>query len=620
MIMQTIRAWAKRRHRIPVLMAIGLLAILALLLTFLLFEISPLERSVFSSLIVWSNALVLVVNWTPIFLVMVLLFFLTANLVASVASVSFVLIAMAVVNRIKLDLRGDPLVHWDFAMLHEALGISAAFGAWPIALAALAIAAFLGLSILLCIALRNEKPAWQVRVGGGLATLAALLLCNATLLSSPVLEKRLPVWGSFYNMADVHNSKGNLYSFLYNWNRSRVGAPAGYSAQKAKSDMDAYAAALPAPSAAHPNIVMIMGEAFSDISDEGAFYFADSRDPLTQFKALAQEGLSGHIVAPSRGGGTSDTEFDVLTARPSRFFRNAPYAYRTIVGPTPAIPSQLRSIGYQTYALHPGYGWFYNRKNVYPFLGFDTIVFEDAFAREAYLDTFIREDATFDMLLEAILAQKTQPEKPLFAFCVTIQNHGGYLDRYFAGGTDNFTATVSLTDTEQNILSNYFAGVVDADEQLGRLAAFLREQDEPYVLVYFGDHLPSFEPALYDKIIPGADAPEGSYTQLTRLYRTPFLIWQNEAASALGILPDLPAAAQGQTFSSHYLGAYLLELLGLDAVSPLFRYANALRDRVPVVMESISFGANHQPIGEGSAEAAALQTYRHWTYWLQSGF
>lgn len=606
------QAWVEKRHHVPPLMAIGILLVVSLLLTYLVFWISPQKMNVLSSLILWSGGLTILVNLLPLFLLMTLLYFCTANLAASIAPVAFVAVLMAVVNRIKQSLRGDPLVHWDLPLVKEAVNVVRGFGFWPLALGITAAIVFLLLTVFAATHFRIEKLCARTRIIGALATAAVITVLNFTLYASPAVAKALPVWGSFYNSTDVHNSRGNIYAFLYDWNTSRTRTPDGFDEDRADAFISAYAEETPAETAsARPHIIMIMGEAFSDLSESAACDFTGYTDPLAHFKSLTSEGIGGSIVVSARGGGTADTEFDVLTARPTRLNRGVPYQYRTIIRSIEAMPSLLAGAGYDAFAMHPGYGWFYNRQNVYQLLGFDEIVFEDAFDRDTYMDTFIREDATYDMLLEMIQSRlDTSPDTPMFGFCLTIQNHAPYADRFVPSGTATFTPTVPMTEGEVTVLSNYFAGVTDADAQLSRLTDLLNAQDTPCIVVYFGDHLPALDEALYDKLIPGAEAAEGSYEYETRLYRTPFVIWPNAAAREQNLLKDIALPKNG-TISSQFLGAYMMELLGLENLSPYWRFVGEVRAQYPVITELAAYTPDGTPAN--ADDDTLLRAYYDWT-------
>lgn len=619
--MRRIGRFISRRHDVPLLLAAGICLIAAVLLMFAMVAISPLSGTVFRSLTVWSKGLMPFLNLLPLFLLMLLLYFITSSLGASIMPVAFVALAMAVTNRIKLTLRGDPLQHWDLSLISEVLGIIRGFGTRPILIGVALILLFLAISVVVTRCFRTVKLSRRARAIGGAVTAAVLLLCNATLYTSSALEASLPVWGSFYNQADVHNSKGNLYSFLYGWNRSRSAQPAGYSKQETRLSADAKADALEtALPNTLPNIIIIMGEAFSDLSESAAVDFTGFRDPLESFKRMGEEGILGHIVVPSRGGGTADTENDVLTAQPARFQRNAPYAYRSIVAACEAMPAMLASEGYDAFALHPGYAWFYNRQNIYPYLGFASCTFEDAFAPDAYRDTFISEEATFDMLLSLIEERIARDSLPMMGFCLTIQNHAAYHDRFLPSGVETFSPTVPMTADQRNTLSNYFHGISEADDALSRLKAYLDAQEEPFIVLYYGDHLPALEEALYDLLIPGADAEEGSYLQETRLNTVPFLIWQNAAAQAQHVLrEDLPGDGlpESRTISSSYLGAYLLRLLGLDSLSAYWQETATLLETYPILMEHIAYAADGSAVKIDASDT--LRSYRNWVYYRTHG-
>ena len=584
--------------------------------------LQPTEPYILAYLSYRSFFIMPLLNFLPIFGACLLLFFLTQNLAASMGVSGYLALAMATVNRVKLLLRGDPLLHWDFSMVAEVLGIAGQVDRRMVPMFLLSLLLFAAVFIAFHKKVRVEPLPGKRRAVCALACAAALLLVNQTAYKSPALNKWLGVYGSFYNQADIHNSKGNLYSFLYNYNAHKNVRPAGYDpghvlAAMAEED-DASEAIL--AQAVRPHIIMVMMEAFSDISEQGAFDFSGRRDPLATFKALGQDGIAGSIIVPSRGGGTADTEFDVLTGRVSRYFRTAPYSYRLVTGPTEALPSLLAEAGYASFALHPGHPWFYNRQNVYPNLGFGFSVFEDAFPRHAYMNEYISDAATFDMLLDLLRAHmRDRPGVPLFSFCLTIQNHAAYHNRYLAPGTYLFDANTPLDEEDMNILSNYFAGVIDGDDGLRLLADYLDTLHEPAVIVFFGDHLPALTMELFDQIIPGADAAEGGFVRETRLYRTPFLIWENSRSrETLGIIPRAQALAmpENMTVSSNYLGAYLLELLGLDRLSPFFAHENALRAKFPVLLETLSF----LPDGTNASAAPAedlrmLKLFQDWVYY-----
>ena len=116
------------------------------------------------------------------------------------------------------------------------------------------------------------------------------------------------------NVAEVFRLCGFPYCFLHNYNLYSVEKPDGYSS----ADMKALAAsddAVYETPAVRPNVIFVMCEAYTDLSDEDVFLYSEEENPTHGFHVLAASGRakSGHIVVSNFGAGTANTEFDVLT-------------------------------------------------------------------------------------------------------------------------------------------------------------------------------------------------------------------------------------------------------------------------------------------------------------------
>lgn len=272
------------------------------------------------------------------------------------------------------------------------------------------------------------------------------------------------------------------------------------------------------------------------------------------------------------------------------------------------------------FSIHPGYAWFYNRQNVYPDLGFAASYFlEDSFdlATQGY-GGYVNETATMDKIIETLDTHIKETDTPLFSFTVTIQNHGPYEKKY---GTleQNFSSDIELNETQTDLLTQYFQGIGDADEQIGRLKEYAEGSDEPIVLVYFGDHLPGFSNGMefFDLLDYPIDA-NGSPEEQLAVYETPYLIWQNESAKAL---ENTKTAAEiglpeDGLISSQFLGSAVLELFLSDYESTLQHENNQLRRELPVCAKNIYVDANGTYKTEISEEQQkTLQRLINWQYY-----
>ena len=281
----------------------------------------------------------------------------------------------------------------------------------------------------------------------------------------------------------------------------------------------------------------------------------------------------------------------------------------------------LEKIGYDTLAIHPGYGWFYNRTNVYNNMGFDDFVYleEDFDLKTQSKGGYISDEVTAQSIIENFEKHSEESDDPLFEFCVTIQNHGPYEEKYDNQET-NFTTDVYLTDEEKAIYSGYFEGIDDADAQIETLVDYFEDSDEPVVLVFFGDHLPGFSNGMsyFSEFRPDIDL-NGNQWQLLKAYETPYFIWANDAALETTNFAenvenmDMPA---NNTMSSFYLGSMLLELLDLDGISSFFEYVNDMRTSIPIVFDDLymlSDGTLATVLSDYQNQL--LDYYKKWVYY-----
>jgi len=573
------------------------LAVMSFALALFLFLLQPLPFSYVWASIRGSSGLNLFLNWLPLFLLMLFLYFCGAGAVSAATAVGAVGIGLGFANRTKIILRGDPLVPWDLMLGGEVVGIARSFGAAAIFAVVGGILIYVLVAVVAASVIRSERIDWKWRVAGALACVVFALAANRPLYNNWQLNANLHIEGNIWNQVNQFNSRGFVYSFIHAFNTNRVMRPEGYDPDAVlawirKSDTSG-AARLAGQ--VLPHIIMIQGEAFSDISLSPHFDFTGFVDPLENWQELVHEGISGDLIVSVLGGGTAQTEFDVLTGLNSRQFAGVPFAFRMITDEFESFASILNSLGFRSEFIHPGFDWFYNRRNVYRFLGFERLVFLDEFDDATTKGMYISEYDTISRLIEMFAEHRDGfPGVPYFNFTVTIQNHGPYVDKFLYDGPvteANFSTDLDFAEIDINALSNYFHGIIDADVELRRLTDYLQELDEPVVLVYFGDHKPAFPARLYDTFIPTFEP--GSFEDLTRLFNVPFLIWMNDAALELyGVSHPSELkrdAGEELVFSAPFFGAFVMEILGLTNLSPFWDFNMELRRIFPIMTEMRSF-------------------------------
>lgn len=564
---------------------------------------------------------ILLWNFLPALLAVCLVYFITGRLFFSSALLQVVWILFAVSDKIKVSMRQEPLLPTDLTLIKEALTIVKTFPVYMLAL--IGIGAVAAIAILIFSFIRSEKqrPPVIARLVGILCVVLAALGLNSLVYDNKDLYDGYPVVENPYFQVNQYNTRGLVYSFFHQVNIMRLQAPEGY-------DKTQYDNLTSAPTVADgqpaPNIIMIMGEAYSDLSENEHISFEGYTDPMANYKELCakENAVSGHIAVANFGGGTSNTEYDVLTGLPTRFLDTALPSYNFIHHEIDALPYRLSQIGYETASIHPGYAWFYNRQNVYPDLGFETCYFlEDSFDLASQgIGGYVNEEATMDKILSVFEETIQSSSAPVFSFTVTIQNHGPYEKKY---GTlpQNFSTDVELTETETDLLTQYFYGMIDADREIGRLVDYAENSEEPIILVYFGDHLPGFSNGMefFDLLDYPKDA-NGTPEEQTAVYETPFVIWANDSAAAqCGFAENITEAAlpENGIISSFYLGALTTELAGIEGLSPLYDMLNDMRKEYPVLSDMYHVDAQGNYVQELPEDMQKqLDTLIGWQYYI----
>ena len=181
------------------------------------------------------------------------------------------------------------------------------------------------------------------------------------------------------------------------------------------------------------NVIMVMDEAFSDITDSDAFAFTAENDPLPNLHALREDphAVAGHIVVPGFAGGTANTEFDVLTGmQTNALAAGTTSSFRVVNRNLDSLFRVFGGDGYHTSFFHPGDDWFYNRENVYRWFGAEETVFADQMEALAYKGRWVTDDYMAG-LIEQEFADTVAAGETLFHYTTTIQNHMSYtLDKY----------------------------------------------------------------------------------------------------------------------------------------------------------------------------------------------
>lgn len=612
----------KKKSVFPVWHAFALLLIAGYTTFFCIYAAPASFRYVLGQMLRMQPHL-LILNGIPVLLTGMAFAFFFRNGFFGGAAANLIWGLLALGNRVKIQVRDDPVYPQDLGLLKE---VTDAAGSYEIHLPWLLIGMVLA-STALCIVLgccftlrksRKRKAFW-LRLAAGLASLAALAVLVLTLYASKSLYNSF-YCSNFYHISTVYNELGFPYCFCYNATTYQVEKPEGYSRAEAAAWNNAPGAEAKAPDV---HVIFVMNEAFSDLSEEGVFLFDEGDDPLKNYHRIiaGDNCLAGHLIVPGFAGGTANTEFDVLTGMQTNMLSpTATSAFRCFTDTLPSLLTCYRDAGYTTSFIHPGNDWFYNRENVYRWMGAEETLFVDEMENVRTKGAWVTDDYVAD-LIEQRFETAVAAGESLCNVTVTIQNHMSYTaDKYGDAAIPRVKLAQSVSGEVQTMVDVYMEGIRDNDAMLGRLTDYFAAQSEPVLLVFWGDHLPYFgDERLGFRELGLAIADGDSAADPFRQYETPYLLWCNDAAAEVLDFADtaksLDLPANGR-ISASYLGALTMELMRRDGQSPWFSYLNEARRAMPVYRKNMGYTAGGELFRELPAELNETLTKLHrWTYY-----
>ncbi len=476
--------------------------------------------------------------------------------------------------------RGNPILPWDLTALGTALNVS---GSYHFSITGRMAFALLILAALTAWILRRRKEG-RLRLGG--KGRVAALLCAVFCFRAVFYSGNLQSFGistDVWDQAKAYRESGILGAFIGNLEFLDVDVPTGYSAGYAEELLAAASSSREgneeiwlsrsegtAETEEKPHIIAIMNESWADFEAFGNLEL--TQEAMGYIHSL--DAMHGYAYTSVFGAGTSASEFEFLTGNTMAFLPPGSIPYQQyVLHPTQSLASILKENGYTCLAFHPGERNSWQRDQAYPLLGFDSFkcgADMDVEAKESH--GYINDQSDFNQIIWEF--ENREPGEKLFLFNVTIQSHGSYTD-------PNYPATVQLADEPGRypMAEQYLSLVKETDEAFRTLIEYFEKQDEPVIILMFGDHQPSLEQEFLDKAY-GVKQEDMTMEEYMGKFRVPFLVWSNTelAAEDPGIM------------SLNFLGQYLLSCAGIDG-GEYGDFLREFRQEIPALTFSGYFDA-----------------------------
>ena len=469
------------------------------------------------------NSLIVAATLSPCFLFKRRLF--------AFSIVSLIWIILGIANNMILTFRGTPLTFSDFGMIKSAIELSDQYLSKNTMI--LIILLFISLILILCFVFLKCKKV-KVRYFRSLCFLFIFFITFKLLLNYGLKENIISK--NFWDITGGYKQYGFSYSFFNSAINTGIHKPTGYS-QNTITDIKDELSLLAAESyntvslntsaeitddssiketeidnsnsTIKPNIILIQLESF--INPNWITDITLNKNPVSNFESLSQEFSSGLLAVPALGGGTANTEFEVITGMSTDFFAAGEFPYNTIASKK-AIPSlayTLKDLGYSANSLHNHEGKFYSRDLAYKNLGFDSFTpIECMNVPERTPVGWAKDSVLIDEICNII----TSTDNPDLVFGISVQGHGNYPNDELED--KEIYITNDYSKSNKNSLEYYINQVYEMDQFVGDLIEAVNNLNEPTVIAFYGDHFP-------------AVGIEQSEVSINTLKSTPYLIWDN---------------------------------------------------------------------------------------------
>ena len=509
------------------------------------------------------------------------------------------------VNFYTLQLRGEPFLPWDLAQVSEAAGVASAAG--------IKIQTSMIVTVVVELALMagsfflyrgRHKQRWLPRVAGSAATAAALCLLIFGVYLQPAVCQAIGIVPDAWMQDRYYRYYGVVTGFMTNLSNLEIDKPDGYSEETVDAILDnvdesqkfstsplyptSYAATTAKDEQVKkPTIIYVMNESYWDVSELEQYGIKFDTDVSANLHALQQTSAYGRAYSPSFGGGTCDVEFEALTGYSASFLPSGSKPYQQhVTKPMFALPSYLKTQGYQTAAVHCFWAKYWHGGT--------------KVRKHYWTNGLVTDDSMADQIIGQYEKMKASSDEPVFLHAVTMQNHTNY-------NKDNYPDDQRVKVLEHpagmkastvGALEDFATGIRDADAMLGKLTAYFSQVDEPVILVFWGDHYNPID-SNYDVYTTTGYASDSSADP--RLHQTTLLMWSNYSDAQVDL----------GTIAAYDISPVMMNLYGLQ--QPL--YFQFLNRQLRVASRACTRGVTMNLDGTTTLEPTEFQqrwTQEHW--------
>ena len=518
----------------------------------------------------------------------------------SIPFVSILITIWSIINYYVIQYHGSPLFGSEIRNAKTALAVADGYDFSPTAQVVILVLLFLIEALLMIIMLLLSKSRkfcyspgikQQGHFSGkqtGVSIRTALLLCIPAvaivflLLFSPVAFK--PRNSMKWTWVNSVKEYGYLSCIIEDIDKiiHKFNKPDGYNENAVNMILDEigtqetnYSPFHDIQQAQYPDIILILNETFYDF--DAITTIETDHDYLKEYYNIPNARY-GQCVVPNLGGGTNNTEYELLTGNSMALLgTDAPFNYIDFVKDKNNIVQNLESSGYTTLGMHCGGAINYARKRAYPEMGFDTVMLgkNDFTYFSKYGNRRWTDADNYRDLLEMY---DKMGEGPRFVWLLTYQNHAYYEQNDPEYDTVHVLSVPGNSSTEGSAIlydkiNEYLTCLEMSAKAIHAMTVQLQDSERDVIVCMLGDHAP----VLVKEISAEKARTEEERELLSRT--VPWMLWSNNKK----LLSDTANSetADNSIMSTFYMAPTLFQLAGIPEPE-YYQIMLKTKEKIPV--------------------------------------
>ncbi|QNQ81756.1 LTA synthase family protein [Lactobacillus sp. PV012] len=461
-------------------------------------------------------------------------YFITTRYWTSTILVSVITIGWAIANKVKLNLRGEPIYPSELSEATNFKTLAPMVGNQLLIVIGIALVIVIALDIYLEVKHPiKKKGSWKRR---GIWALLSLLLFLTPLRFNHdggiiyYINRGFDNKQSFRNPERDIQINGPVLNFLNYIDLQVMNKPENYSAATIQHLNEKYSKVAAEINKTRKNdlskqtIVFNLSESFVDPYTIPTIKIDKSApNPVKFIQSMESRATYGNMLSAGYGGGTANMEWETLTGLNMGMFKTTLTPYVQVVPKYKYYPTIGMDFGMKS-AIHPFIGSYYSRVEDYKRFKFDKFAYVGSKykiidQKKLGKSTYNSDFTTYANGIKQINSEKGGQ----FINLISIQNHMPYNNWY---PNNEYMGKISgelfNSSAVKEQIATYVKGVQYTDQAVKKFIGQIDKINKPITIVFYGDHYPSILSQSYTSKYP------------VQMHSTRYFIYSNKYAREHG--------------------------------------------------------------------------------------